>query len=145
MFEIDAEVPPGNNEITIEFDDTFAIGTLFGEIGSATLCRVKWNRLVWFPGPLSSDSIQVAASITLPKGWSMAIALDVAKKDDDTLSFKGGQPDPPGRLSRGDRSVFQELRCHRSEFGETHTGCPGRKPIGNQACAGIASEDRPHS
>src|SRR5215831_403491 len=81
MFQIDATVPQGSNSITIEFDQTFAIGTLFGESGSATLSRVKWNRFVWFPGPLPSDSIEVAASITLPKGWSIATALDVDKTE----------------------------------------------------------------
>jgi predicted metalloprotease with PDZ domain len=104
MFEVDTTVPPGSNEVTIDFDQTFAIGTLFGESGSATLSRIKWNRLVWYPGPLPSDSIAVSASITLPSGWTMATALDVDKREGDTLTFKTVNltrlVDSPGQIGR---------------------------------------------
>jgi predicted metalloprotease with PDZ domain len=108
MFEIDAVLPAGATEVTVEFDDTAALPTLFGEIGSANLCRVKWNRLLWFPGPLPSDSLQIAASITLPQGWTMATALDVEKKEGDTLVFKPVSltrlVDSPGEIGRYFRS-----------------------------------------
>lgn len=68
VYEIDTQCPAGG-VVTIDFDNTFALPTLFGEIGSATLSRVKWNRLVWYPGPEPSDGIQVVASITLPADW----------------------------------------------------------------------------
>ena len=108
MFEIDAVLPAGATEVTVEFDDTVALPTLFGEIGSANLCRVKWNRLLWFPGPVPSDSLQIAASITLPQGWTMATALDVQKKEGDTLVFKPVSltrlVDSPGEIGRYFRS-----------------------------------------
>ena len=103
MYEIDTRCP-ADGAVTIEFDDTFALPTLFGEIGSATLCRIKWNRLVWYPGPEPSDAIQIAASITLPSNWSMATALDVQKKDGDTLTFAPVSltrlVDSPGEIGR---------------------------------------------
>jgi predicted metalloprotease with PDZ domain len=104
MFEVDTVVPQGAAEVTIEFDDTFVLGPAYAELGSASLSRVKWNRLLWYPGPLPSDSVQVTASITLPAGWQMATALDIDRKDGDTLIFKPVSltrfVDSPGQIGR---------------------------------------------
>jgi predicted metalloprotease with PDZ domain len=88
MFEIDTTVPNGVREVEIDFDQTYETGGFFGESGSATLSRIKWNRLVWYPGPAASDSVMVTPSITLPAAWSIATALDLDKKEGDTFSYK---------------------------------------------------------
>jgi len=86
MHEIDVDVPPTASSILLDFVVTTA--TSLGDLNSANLCRIKWNRLLWYPGPLPSDDVIITPSLTTPEGWSVASALDIAKSSGRTTSFK---------------------------------------------------------
>jgi predicted metalloprotease with PDZ domain len=88
MFEIDTVVPADAHDVQVDFDDSFSMSTMFGEIGSANLCRIKWNRLVWYPGPDPSDTTLVAPSLTVPSGWKLATGLETQNVSGDEYTFK---------------------------------------------------------
>ena len=84
MFAFHCVVPPGVHELQVTFDDVSQPGTTM----SARLARVKWNRLLVYQRGLTSDSIQVQASIKLPNGWKFATALPILRERRNEIDFK---------------------------------------------------------
>jgi predicted metalloprotease with PDZ domain len=84
MFAFHCEVPQGVNELEVSFDDVSQPETT----ASAKLARIKWNRLILYPREMSSDAIQVRASLLLPAGWKFASALPVLNENKDRFQFK---------------------------------------------------------
>ena len=84
MFAFHCEVPQGVNEIEVSFDNVSQPETT----ASAKLARIKWNRLILYPREVSSDAIQVRASLLLPAGWKLASALPVLSDNKDGFQFR---------------------------------------------------------
>ena len=83
MFAFHCEVPQGINELEVSFDNVSQPETT----ASAKLARIKWNRLILYPREVSSDTIQVRASLLLPAGWKLASALPVLSENKDGFQF----------------------------------------------------------
>jgi predicted metalloprotease with PDZ domain len=84
MFAFHVNVPRGAAMINISFDDVSQPGT----VNTASLARIKWNRLLVYQRGVPSDAIQVAAVFKKPMGWSYATALPVVKEYGDTVTFR---------------------------------------------------------
>jgi predicted metalloprotease with PDZ domain len=84
MFAFHLTVPAGVKQIEIAFDDVSQPGT----IASAQLSRIKWNRLLLYPQGVSSDNIQVTASMKMPADWKYATALPIANETKNAVDFK---------------------------------------------------------
>jgi predicted metalloprotease with PDZ domain len=84
MFAFHCEVPAGVSELEISLDDVSQPETTM----SAKLARIKWNRLLLYPRGINSDTVRVAASLTLPSGWKLATALPALSEHKDELAFK---------------------------------------------------------
>src|SRR5690349_24279330 len=65
MFAFHCEIPPGVTTLDVTFDDAAQPETT----ASAKLARIKWNRLLVYTQGVSSDAINVKASLKLPVGW----------------------------------------------------------------------------
>lgn len=74
LFRIDVQVPEGVHSLNLKFDHTMGNG-FFGKANSAHLARIKWNRMLFYPGGLGSDEQLFEAKLTAPQGWSEASAL----------------------------------------------------------------------
>ncbi len=83
MFAFHLNVPEGVHEVVADFDLAFKGNT----IGSPNFCRIKWNRLVLYPQGVTSDSVQVKPSLTLPNGWHCATALKREPSRDGHVLF----------------------------------------------------------
>ena len=79
MYAFHFDVPPdaGFVEVALDYLSPAASGG-FSSSASATtqLAVISWNQVLLYPKGPSSDTIQVAASLRLPAGWSHATALD---------------------------------------------------------------------
>jgi predicted metalloprotease with PDZ domain len=84
MFAFHCEIPAGVTQIEITFDDAAESGST----ASASLARIKWNRLMLYPRGVKSDDIQVTASLKTPAGWKYATALPLAHESGVTANFK---------------------------------------------------------
>ena len=85
MFAFHVTVPAGVRQIEVMFDDASQPGT----IDTANLARIKWNRLLVYPRGVSSDNIDVTASLRVPAGWQYATALSESRNTGNTVYFNG--------------------------------------------------------
>ena len=79
MYAFHCDVPEGAGSIDVALDYLSpAASGGFSSAASATtqLAVISWNQVLLYPKGPSSDTIQVAASLRLPAGWSYATALD---------------------------------------------------------------------
>jgi predicted metalloprotease with PDZ domain len=83
MFAIHCDIPAGVTSVDITFDDAEQPGST----ASASLARIKWNRLLLYPRGHLQTAITVAASLKMPDGWQFATALPVVKQAGDTAEF----------------------------------------------------------
>ncbi|MBK8812500.1 MAG: M61 family metallopeptidase [Acidobacteria bacterium] len=84
MFAFHVDVPEGVTKIDVAFDYIYQPYTH----ATATLARLKWNRLVLYPRGSKSDELSVTASLKLPPNWKFATALPVDKETKDAVDFK---------------------------------------------------------
>ena len=85
MFAFHVTVPAGVRQIEVMFDDASQPGT----VDTANLARIKWNRLLVYPRGVSSDNINVTASLRVPAGWQYATALSESRNTGNTVYFNG--------------------------------------------------------
>ena len=85
MFAFHVTVPAGVRQIEVMFDDASQPGS----VDTANLARIKWNRLLVYPRGVSSDNIDVTASLRVPAGWQYATALSESRNTGNTVYFNG--------------------------------------------------------
>lgn len=85
MFAFHVTVPAGVRQIEVMFDDASQPGT----VDTANLARIKWNRLLVYPRGVSSDNIDVTASLRVPAGWQYATALSESRNTGNRVYFNG--------------------------------------------------------
>ena len=85
MFAFHVTVPAGVRQTEVMFDDASQPGT----VDTANLARIKWNRLLVYPRGVSSDNIDVTASLRVPAGWQYATALSESRNTGNTVYFNG--------------------------------------------------------
>ena len=84
MFAFHCDIPPGVTALDVTFDDVSQPEST----ASAKLARIKWNRLLFYPEGMNSDSINIRASLKLPAGWKIASALPITNDNKTELQFK---------------------------------------------------------
>ncbi|KAG1388084.1 hypothetical protein G6F58_013556 [Rhizopus delemar] len=52
------------------------------------MLNLQWNANSLYPAGVDARQLQAQASVTLPKGWSFATALETARRDGDTVVCK---------------------------------------------------------
>ncbi len=84
MFAFHCDIPPGVTVLDVAFDDVSQPEST----ASAKLARIKWNRLLVYPEGMTSDAINIKASLKLPAGWKFASALPITNDNKAELQFK---------------------------------------------------------
>jgi predicted metalloprotease with PDZ domain len=84
MFAFHCEIPQGVTLLDVTLDDVSQPEST----ASAKLARIKWNRVLLYPQGMSSDVINVKASLKLPPGWQFASALPVGSENKGEFQFK---------------------------------------------------------
>jgi predicted metalloprotease with PDZ domain len=95
MYAFHVEVPAGVNELQVSFDTITTDGSAGASGPSATtnVLDLNWNQVVLYPQGMSSDDVQVAASVVMPaQGWKFGTALPWLRSEqsggNEVLVFK---------------------------------------------------------
>ncbi|HEV7701806.1 MAG TPA: hypothetical protein VGO43_16360 [Pyrinomonadaceae bacterium] len=83
MFAFWVDVSKGVTSLEVSFDDAADPGTT----NSASLARIKWNRLLVYQRGVNQNRISVTASLKVPAGWDYATALPLKTEAAPTFSF----------------------------------------------------------
>lgn len=83
MFAFWCDIPKGVTSVDVAFDD----GAQWATTSSASLARIKWNRLLLYPRGVLQTQISVTGSLKFPSGWQYATALPVKSEDANEVSF----------------------------------------------------------
>lgn len=82
------DIPPGVKTIEVALDQpTAQSGGPVRIAVTPNLLIVKWTAVALYPAGYNVDRIRVRPSLTIPKGWRMATALDGAVTTGDTTAF----------------------------------------------------------
>lgn len=90
MYMLHLEVPAGVSNLDLEFQFLSPAGGNFGAGISATprLVVLEWNQVLFYPADYASARINIAPSIKVPTGWSVATALEKTTIGKDGTNFK---------------------------------------------------------
>jgi predicted metalloprotease with PDZ domain len=90
MYALNVPVPPGADGVELEFEYLSPIaGGMYGRGVSATgkLVVLEWNQVVLYPAGAAARKVQVRPSVTLPKAWDFASALEPAESNGPVTRF----------------------------------------------------------
>lgn len=90
MYAFHVRVPEGVTSIKVHDDflaTAAAAGFSAGASTSANLAMVSWNEVVLWPASTPAHQTMVAASVTLPEGWSYGTALTPTSHEGNTTRF----------------------------------------------------------
>ncbi len=83
------DVPAGVKEIQIRYQFLTAVEGKVGRIEvTPEMLNLQWLQVVMYPAGYYTRQIPVEASVKLPEGWKFATALETAKTDGQTTTFK---------------------------------------------------------
>jgi predicted metalloprotease with PDZ domain len=91
MYAFHIDVPAGVASLDVAFDfipapesDGFSSG------GSTTskLAVLNWNQLLLYPQGADADSMQVQATLRVPRGWRYGTALPIQRESGDEIEFR---------------------------------------------------------
>ncbi|HEY6248402.1 MAG TPA: M61 family peptidase, partial [Candidatus Angelobacter sp.] len=82
MYAFHVPVPAGVNELEVSFDTITYNGK--SSAASSKVLDLNWNQVVLYPQGVSSDAVQVTASIRLPQGWKFGAALTPTQQSDSS-------------------------------------------------------------
>jgi len=83
------QVPSGVHTLQIEFDYLSPTSSDVGDVEfSPNLLMIEWSEVVLYPAGYFSRQIPIQSEVTLPAGWSLASALEVAQHDGAHTRFK---------------------------------------------------------
>ena len=86
-FKID--VPEGTREIVAEFQFLSSQGGQQGRVVmTPEMLNLQWNSNSLYPAGYYARNIKTVASVTLPKGWEYATALETESRVGDKVTFK---------------------------------------------------------
>src|SRR5215471_555111 len=86
MYAFHLQVPKGVSELEASFDTITYNGK--SSAASSRVLDLNWNQVVMYPQGAATDAVEVAASITLPKGWKFGTALTPARQSDSSINFQ---------------------------------------------------------
>lgn len=89
VFAFHLDVPQGVDAIDLTFQSLTALTGGQGRVMmSADMLHIKWHDVMLYPAGYFARRIPVALELTVPQGWDIATALDVASKSDNRTVFK---------------------------------------------------------
>jgi predicted metalloprotease with PDZ domain len=93
MYSLNLDVPEGTSALQLEFQFLSPGeegGGLYGATGSATpkLVDIEFNQVLFYPAGYYASRIDVQPTVTLPRDWKFASALDVGEQSGAQVSFK---------------------------------------------------------
>lgn len=85
VYAFKVDVPEGVSEIVAHFDFLSSQGGSQGRVVmTPEMLNLQWNANSLYPAGVDARDLQAQASVTLPKGWSFATALETARRDGET-------------------------------------------------------------
>ncbi|HEY6137830.1 MAG TPA: peptidase M61 [Thermoanaerobaculia bacterium] len=79
----------GARTVAVQFDYLSPMKAAEGRIErSDAILDLQWNEVVLYPAGFFSRGIPFDVTLQLPKGWKYATALETAREDGSTLTFK---------------------------------------------------------
>jgi predicted metalloprotease with PDZ domain len=89
VYAFQVDVPEGASEVVAEFKFLSSQGGTQGRVVmTPEMLNLQWNANSLYPAGVITRNLQAQASVTLPKGWSYATALETERRDGDTVVFK---------------------------------------------------------
>jgi predicted metalloprotease with PDZ domain len=89
VYAFQVDVPDGATEVVAEFKFLSSQGGTQGRVVmTPEMLNLQWNANSLYPAGVITRNLQAQASVTLPKGWSYATALETERRDGDTVVFK---------------------------------------------------------
>jgi predicted metalloprotease with PDZ domain len=86
-FHVDA--PAGVGAVDVDFQFLSAVSTREGHVDmSRDMLALEWNAVALYPAGYFTRDIRIDASVTLPKGFTPATALETASTDGQAVAFK---------------------------------------------------------
>ncbi|MEG2805128.1 peptidase M61 [Stenotrophomonas sp.] len=89
VYAFKVDVPEGASEVVAEFKFLSSQGGSQGRVVmTPEMLNLQWNANSLYPAGVITRNLQAQASVTLPKGWDYATALETERRDGDTVVFK---------------------------------------------------------
>lgn len=83
------DVPAGVGEIQVSYQFLTAVEGKVGRIEvTPEMLNLQWLQVTLYPAGYYTRQIPIEASVKLPEGWKLATALETAKVDGQTTTFK---------------------------------------------------------
>ncbi len=83
------DVPAGVTEISISYQFLTAVEAKVGRTEvTPEMLNLQWLQVTLYPAGYYTRQIPINASVKLPDGWKLATALEIAKTDGATTTFK---------------------------------------------------------
>lgn len=88
-FAYHVEVPEGAGELDIEFQSLTPVDREQGRmVMTPDMMNLQWQNFVLYPAGYFASRIEVEASVTIPKGFQLAGALDKKSEKDGLIEFQ---------------------------------------------------------
>ena len=89
VYAFKVDVPEGTREIVAEFQFLSSQGGQQGRVVmTPEMLNLQWNSNSLYPAGYYARNIKTVASVTLPKGWEYATALETESRVGDKVTFK---------------------------------------------------------
>ncbi|NIJ68663.1 M61 family metallopeptidase [Xanthomonas sp. 60] len=89
VYAFKVDVPAGAHEVVARFNYLSSQGGSQGRVVmTPAMLNLQWNANSLYPAGTDTHHLQAQASVTLPQGWDYASALDIERRDGDTVHFK---------------------------------------------------------
>ncbi len=89
VYAFQVEVPDGVHQIVAEYQFLSSQGAAQGRVMmTPEMLNLQWNSTALYPAGYYARNIKTQASVTLPKGWDYASALETERRVGDTVTFK---------------------------------------------------------
>ena len=89
VYAFQVDVPAGATEVVAQFNFLSSQGGSQGRVVmTPEMLNLQWNANSLYPAGVITRNLQAQASVTLPKGWAYATALETERRDGDTVVFK---------------------------------------------------------
>lgn len=89
VYAFKVDVPQGVSEVVARFNFLSSQGSNQGRVVmTPEMLNLQWNANSLYPQGVDTRNLQAQASVTLPRGWSYASALETERREGDTVVFK---------------------------------------------------------
>jgi predicted metalloprotease with PDZ domain len=89
VYAFHVDVPQGASSVEVEFQFLSPQDARQGRVVmTPEMLNVQWNTVSVYPAGYYTSQIKAEASLTLPAGWQLGSALEVASRSGDTVTFK---------------------------------------------------------